>query len=88
VSSETSVSAGAEPADLSTSAQALSGLSARHQVVSVAISNTVLPSVATPELRTALVKIEGALGSTRISPGLRARLEAEVQRINAELGGR
>lgn len=88
VSSEISVAAGAERADLLTSAQALSGLSARHQVVSVAISNTVLPSVATPELRTALVKIEGALRSSRISPGLRARLEAEVQRINAELGGR
>lgn len=88
VSSEISVAAGAERADLLTSAQALSGLSARHQVVSVAISNTVLQSVATPELRTALVKIEGALRSSRISPGLRARLEAEVQRINAELGGR
>ena len=88
VSSATSVSTGAETVDLSTGAKVSSGLSARHQVVSVALSNTALTSVATPELRIALLKIESTLGSSRVSPSLRARLEAEVQRINTELGGR
>ena len=88
VSSETSVSTGAKTVDLSTGGKVSSGLSARHQAVSVVLSNTALTSVATPELRIALLKIESTLGSSRVSPSLRARLEAEVQRINTELGGR
>ena len=88
VSPATSVSTSLETVDLSVGAKIASGLPARHQAVSVALSNTALTSVATPELRLALLKIESALGSSRVSPSVRARLEAEVLRINSELSGR